>query len=207
MDQRTNRAAWGEWRSPTGRARRGSELPPGWVVSAATLAMETTASTADQASFLVVSVNGLTPAAIDSFVASSGVSSSTPRLCLALSGDQLGTIDGVTFDPEHVGWMLDNVDAATPLAQLIDDRIEAIRFSSDFVSAAARQMRLGCALESMLSLAHELGLCTLGFDVVPSGATVTGRQEFDYIATAPAGERAAVPSQPRQKPREFSVTR
>ena len=77
--------------------------------------------------------------------------------------------------------MLDGVDTDTTYTDLIWDRIEAVRFKTDFVARAAKDLRTTLALESMLSLAREIGLCTLGDDPLPEGARVSGRYDFSYV--------------------------
>ena len=207
MDLRANQPGFGEWRCRASHGKHGAELLPGADLASFESALRTGTARARAATFLVVSVDRLPApevrAVVDSFIAAGH----TPRLCLAVSGAGLATLESTKVDPDHVGWMLDGVDADTPLTHLIDDRIEAIRFSRDFVSSAARNMRVGCALESMLSLAHELGLCTLGFDVVPAGASVTGRHDFDYVAAPPAPETLPPRARARVARHELSVSR
>lgn len=111
------------------------------------------------------------------------------RLCLAASHAGLAKLDTCILDSDRIGLMLDDVDAQTPAAHLIWDRIEAIRFQPEFVASAARNLRLSCALESMLRLAKEIGLCTLGTEAFPYGGSIDGLCEFDYV---PSGGEASV---------------
>ncbi|MEO7335174.1 MAG: hypothetical protein ABIV63_01215 [Caldimonas sp.] len=106
---------------------------------------------------------------------------SRARLCLAGNRDVLKRIDEARYDHDKVGLMLDGVDAQTPSSQLIWDRIEAVRFHSDFIAAATHSFRLGCALEAMLRLSKSLGLCTLGEKGVPSGDAFEECGNFDYV--------------------------
>ncbi|MEO7057942.1 MAG: hypothetical protein ABI143_14150 [Caldimonas sp.] len=108
-------------------------------------------------------------------------SGSRARLCLVGRRDALQRIDEDRYDHDQVGLMLDGVDAETPAAQLIWDRIEAVRFHHDFIAAATHSFRLGCALESMLRLAKNMGLCTLGHHGISSGDTFEDREDFDYV--------------------------
>ena len=208
MDHRASESVLGEWRASCAQhQRRGAELLGNGGGASVESALRTAASGTHAATFLVISVDSLAPAAVQAIVDASNTGAHLPRLCLAVSGKWLAAIDAAEFDPDHIGWMLDGVDAQTPIAQLIDERIEAIRFSREFVAAAARNMRVGCALESMLALAHELGMCTLGFDVVPAGAGVAGRHDFDYVAAPPSAQTLRPRARSRAARRETTVTR
>lgn len=103
------------------------------------------------------------------------------RLCLAGKRAALTTIASSVLNSDHVGLMLNDVDAETPLSDLLWDRIEAVQFKSEFVMHARRDVRQGCALESMLSLCRELGLCTLGVGAVAANENAAWRTEFDYV--------------------------
>ena len=61
------------------------------------------------------------------------------------------------------------------------DRIEAVRFEPSFVDRATRDMRISCALESMLGLARDLGLRTFGHFGTEECASVSDRYDFDYL--------------------------
>ena len=118
--------------------------------------------------------------AVDSFY-STGRSA---RLCLAGSRAMLAKVDTLGLDNDHVGLMLDDADIETPWADLIWDRIEAVRFASSLVVHAARDMRTACAMESMLGLAREIGLRTLGSCEVTDSASVSGHYDFDFLPVA-----------------------
>jgi len=110
-----------------------------------------------------------------------------PRLCIAGGYAALTRLDARAIDFDNVGLMLDDVDAGTPPAQLIWDRIEAVRFAPAFLTQAAYNLRLGYALEAMLGLSKAMGLCTLGTDSLPQGACIAGHVAFDYLpASLPA---------------------
>lgn len=114
-----------------------------------------------------------------------------PRLCFALDTGALSALDVSMLRDDRAGFMLDGVDIDTPLSALVSERIEAVRFCPAFVTAAARNLRQGCALDAMLSLARDLGLCSLGDHAVPGGASLIGRGEFDYL---PAIDRVGLPA-------------
>ena len=151
------------------------------------------------ARFLVVNVDVARPAdvrkGIDAFHAAGG----TARVCLAGSRETLMQFPVGTLDNDRVGLLLDGVDAHTPCADLAWDRIEAVRFSPDFVVEAARHLRLGCVLESMLGLARDMGLCTLGAHDAPGGASLSDRAAFDYL---PIEALAAQPAYGSHRPKQ-----
>ena len=122
-----------------------------------------------------------------------------PRLCIGGSHAALGRLDVKAIDFDNVGLMLDGADADTPPAQLIWDRIEAIRFAPDFLTRAAHNLRLGCALEAMLGLSKAMGLCTLGTDSLPQGACIAGHVAFDYLPASLAVSSGARRVQPEAR--------
>ena len=134
--------------------------------------------------FLVVRIDGLDTVvvhrAVDAFHSAGG----SARLCLAGNRLALATVAASDFDTDRVGLLLDDVDTGTPLAHLVWDRIEACRFDPTFIACAKRDIRLGCALESMLALARDLGVCTLGCNDEPGSAGLSDRAEFDYLPRA-----------------------
>ena len=147
------------------------------------------------ASFLVVPIDALDQAAIERAAAAFFLAGGSARVCLAGTRAALEAVDDAAIACERIGLLLDDVTVDTPLSDLISDRIEAVRFDADFVNRAARNMRLGCALEAMLSLARDLGLCTLGADAVPGGGSLAGRASFDYLPSTiapPASARLPV---------------
>lgn len=104
-----------------------------------------------------------------------------PRLCFALDMSALGALDASVLCDDRAGFMVDGVDIDTPLSALVCERLEAVRFKPSFVTAAAHNLRQGCALEAMLGLARDMGLCSFGAHAVPGGASLVGRGEFDYL--------------------------
>ena len=170
------------WSSPARPDKQAVELLSAGVDGPALeLSMRRVASQLGNARFLVVNVEsvdiGDLRTAIEAFLVAGGGA----RVCLAGDRKTLGRIDAAMFDGDHVGLMLDAVDADTPCADLVWDRIEAVRFRAAFVVGAASNVRLGCALESMLGLARDIGLCTLGANALPGGASLGGRADFDYL--------------------------
>lgn len=184
--------AWSSrrWSSPTHPDGQAVELlAPATDGEALSAALRR--SRLDETSFLIFRVEGLELAAIAEAVETVFGVVTTTRLCLTGNRATLDSLPGAVIDDDRVGLMLDDVDAHTPLADVVWDRIEAIRFGPDFVARAGRNMRLGFVLESMLGLARELGLCTLGANPVPGGARVAGRFEFDYLPAAVARDASA----------------
>jgi hypothetical protein len=133
------------------------------------------------AAFVVVPVENLDSEAVRLGVEAFHAAGGTARICLAGRHAALEAIDLEVVGSDDVGFLLDAVGIDTPLSELIWDRIQAVRFDADFVMRAAKNLRVGCALESMLALARDIGLCTLGADAMPQGGTLTGRTAFDYL--------------------------
>lgn len=162
-------------------------------------ALAQVARQAEDARFIVVPVRGIEITSLSRGIHAFRTAGGKARLCLAGGRATLVPVDKAGFDPDHVGLMLDDVDVDTACADLIWDRVEAVRFGATFVSRASKDLRVGCALESLLGLARNIGLRTLGFASTGDGATVFGRCDFDYLPArvtsavspfAPSGRRA-----------------
>jgi hypothetical protein len=110
------------------------------------------------------------------------------RLCLAVDRGTLGRIEFNTLDADRIGLILDDVDAETPLSAMVRDSIEAIRFRADFIAQARGSVRIGCVLTTMLDLATNLGLGTLG---PATGANDTTSHllvpSFDFVPASGIG--------------------
>jgi|KBSMisStaDraftv2_1062788.scaffolds.fasta_scaffold26744_5 hypothetical protein len=130
--------------------------------------------------FVLVRVIGDSDAAIQEVIHGANATTIGPRLCLAVSRNALQTTDFNSVNNHRVGLMLDDVDAETPLSLIVSDSIESIRFCSDFVASASKSLRLGCVLESMLLLAHNLGLSTLGPSEAAKDDLMWPSSRFDY---------------------------
>jgi len=136
------------------------------------------------AQFLIVKVRDISPPALNRAVEAFLAAGGTARISFAGHRPALTTLAISGIDDDHVGLMLDDVDIDTAYSDLIWDRLEAVRFSGPFVARAARDVRTGCALESMLGLAREIGLQTLGPGTDPKSAGLPGRSAFDYLPAA-----------------------
>jgi hypothetical protein len=102
------------------------------------------------------------------------------HICLATSRTPVAALDAHVRTNHNVGLLLDNVDGSTPLAELMHEAIEAIRFDPAFTKMAARHLRSECILEAMLGLARNAGLCTLG--PAPDSAEPSSSDlGFDYV--------------------------
>ena len=112
-----------------------------------------------------------------------------PRLTLAADRATLEHFCSQSSDG-RVGLMLDNVDVDTPLSSLIWEHLEAVRFSQVAVTRAARDLRTNCALESMLYLAKNLGLCAFGPSGASEGELFPGNAAFDYLPYPSPGSKA-----------------
>lgn len=86
------------------------------------------------------------------------------------------------MDKTRFGYLLDKVNANTPLAHIADDSIEAVRFDPAFAHCAANHLRSRCVLEAMLALTRDLGLPTLGPAMPTSEESPT--LAFDYFPEA-----------------------
>ena len=142
-------------------------------------------SQVEDSRFLIVNANSIAPSRVSDAVKSYLRAGGKPRLCFAGGRRALSEIDALGLDNDCVGLMLDSADADTPWSDFAWDRIEAVRFRRDFVEDAGRSARTACVLESMLALAREIGMRTLGFGT-PQGASVWGHHEFDYSPEASA---------------------
>ena len=180
------------WVAQGGRGQRAAELVAASNCEPLSAALMRLTAEAGELAFLVVRIDrldiGAVHRAVDDFYAAGG----TLRLCLAGDRASLEIADASAFDSDRVGLVLDEVDTETPLAHLIWNRIEACRFDPTFVARATHDLRLSCALESMLTLARDLGVCTFGASGEPGSASLANRAEFDYLpcaAEAPVRQR------------------
>jgi hypothetical protein len=130
-----------------------------------------------QPDFLIVRAVAVSPLHIRRAQEMLVATGSKTRLCLAGRRDSLEHLPNEGID--RVGLMLDDLDLQTPCSELIWDGFEAVCFSKRFVSKALRDLRVSCALESMLSLARELGLRTLG--ACGAGERTAPPFAFDYL--------------------------
>ncbi len=110
------------------------------------------------AAFVVVRLRALERERSKPIVVAANTWSHSARLCLAVDRGTLERIDFSALVAEHVGLILDDVDAETPLSAIARDSVEAIRFGAEFVARARGTVRVGCVLATMLDLASNLGL-------------------------------------------------
>jgi hypothetical protein len=181
------------WASRTAPTKVGAELLP--MASgdrSLELALTDVASNLGNARFLIVNVSKIDATTVSRAIGAFHAAGGNTRLCLAGDRETLTQVDAAGFDSDRVGLMLDDVGPNTTCSDLIWDRLEAIRFDPEFVARATRDVRTACALESMLGLAREIGLRTLGTDGSPEGAGVFGRCDFNY-QPAPAHSASIAP--------------
>lgn len=176
----TSRWSVRHWESQGGRGKRAAELVPQPSCEPLTAALRRMTADPGEIAFLVLRVDGLDTGALHGAVDAFHAAGGSARVCLAGNRLALTTVAASDFDIDRVGLMLDDVDIRTPLADLVWDRIEACRFDPNFIARARREIRLGCALESMLALARDLGVCTLGSNDEPGSAGLSDRAEFNY---------------------------
>lgn len=84
------------------------------------------------------------------------------RICVSLSASTLESLERETLDRLRVGLLLEGVTLASSLRSLCIPGLEAVRFDDSFLTSAASDVRVGCALAALSSLAVDLGLVTLG---------------------------------------------
>lgn len=119
---------------------------------------------------------------------------SVETMLKALGASALKNRLGVLFDTGSVGkvnaeelrgcgaaCVLDVLASDVSFAAFSDERLAAIRFSSDFVTESLRSIRGSLLLESMLHLARELGLLTLGQAVPAELLALAEAPSFDYV--------------------------
>lgn len=112
--------------------------------------------------FLLVKVSQPLVVCVPALVAAYRQRGLKAKLCIALNRAAMKVLRPMEISDESVGLLLDEVDAESPLADLLANRLEAVRFRARFVAAAAAELRLGFTLEAMLGLAKDLGLRTFG---------------------------------------------
>jgi len=191
------------WSSPADPSARAVELLPGSAEGKSlSVALGRLARGIEGAAFLIVRVDWFDCTEIHEAVNTLQRTTCDTRLCLAGTRSALEALGSDPLDRDRVGWMLDDIDATTPWSEIASERIEAIRFSPDFVSRAGRNLRLGLVLEAMLLLARDLGLCALGSHEVPGGSGATRRAEFDYMPLPAA--RSMPPAVARDGPLKAS---
>jgi len=172
------------WASPRAPARRAAEL---LFDQSGDGSLESTLTgitgRLGSAKFLVVNVNDIAVSTLGQAIDSFHRTGCGVRLCLAGSRQALMQVDALGLDNDRVGLMIDAVNAQSTWSDLIWDRLEAVRFNPEFVDCATRNMRFACVLESMLALAREVGLRTLGSYGAAQCASVSGQYDFDYLPT------------------------
>ncbi len=105
-----------------------------------------------------------------------------PRLYIAADRLTLTSVDSGEIDGRRVGLMLDEVDGETPLQDLAQDRIEAVRFRTEFVHQARQNLRKSYVLDAMSGLVRDLGLCSLGPQETEADQLMKADARFDYVS-------------------------
>jgi hypothetical protein len=110
------------------------------------------------------------------------------RLCLF--GKDVALLQHLDLrgDARSVGFALEVVDTTASFADLMWDRLEAVKFDPGFVARAERNIRTGLALGGMLDLARQVGMCTLGTPTTAAVGDMTTRFAFDYLPLAKRDE-------------------
>ncbi len=194
------KAQWSLHRwSSQGASQHGGELVPAPL--SADVLKDAFASVvlgeSNELAFIIVRLDADDRAALDQAIKAANSAPIELRVCLAMNHTSLDALDVNSIDGSHVGVMLDDVDADTPLSAMTKSPVEAIRFRAEFVARASRNLRVGCVLESMLLLAHNLGLCTMGPSTSAVDESIAATPRFDYVP-APT---SPLPSSSRTSPR------
>jgi hypothetical protein len=137
--------------------------------------------------FLLVGFAGH-PQEVAAAIATAAGLSFNERVFVAIDAQSLDAIDGMRHVNEKLGFVLDRVNARTPLSSLSVEFVDAVRFDDDFVQRACTDVRSACVLDAMVKLAHDLGLPTLAS--TPAWAP---QFDFDYILR-PAEQLSEVPT-------------
>lgn len=129
---------------------------------------------------LIVRVAQLDSDGLAAAVDAARVAELSAHVCLAVDRATLARLDPHVRTSEGLGLLLDNVDSRTPLADVVHEAVEAIRFDLAFARKASQHLRSECILEAMLGLARNAGLCTLG-PASSSDEQTSPTLEFDYV--------------------------
>ena len=103
------------------------------------------------------------------------------HVCLLIDELTLECVESGDWLPRGMGLGLDKVSRKTSVGALAKASIEAVRFSSEFVVAAADDLRLATAIQALVSLANDLGLRTLG-PRLEAQSTLGCECRFDYVS-------------------------
>ncbi len=143
--------------------------------------------------FVVAGFDSGSPTDVAKAFNQSGGFFSSSHVCLALDQAMLLAVDQTTLRTRNFGVLLDHVNANTPLSALCAQTVEAIRFTASFVHDASKDARLSCVMDSMLKLAHDLGVATLA-----SGPHLDLPRDnefaFDYLPTSSLSDSASAHS-------------
>ncbi len=132
--------------------------------------------------FIIVPLEGLNVGGLAETLSAINGLSLGSRICIAADYATLGSLDKRGIDKTRIGYLLDKVNAATPLAHIADDSIEAVRFDPAFALRAVNHLRSRCVLEALLALTRDLSLPTLG-PVMPA-CEESAALAFDYFPEA-----------------------
>ncbi len=143
--------------------------------------------------FLLVHSQGQGSDLTDRAIAMASAAWHSSKVCLVVDRAQLDSVDIARLHAGNVSVMLDDVDGSTRIADLVDERIDAIRFTADFVRQAAASLRLACLLEAMLRLAGDVGLTSFGPSRYADGRRLPTEFAFDYIESGATQDGVPAP--------------
>jgi hypothetical protein len=151
-----------------------------------TTVLERIAPVLDGCAMLIVRLAPVDGDGLKAAVEAAHAADLTTHICFAIDRTTLAGLDPKVRTGGRVGLLLDRVDSGTPLADVVHEAVEAIRFDSAFAVHATQHLRSECVLEAMLGLARNTGLCTLGPSLM-SNAWSSLSLEFDYVPVGDSG--------------------
>lgn len=174
---------WRRWRPSSQSAGYGIELIAAGTLEslASRLAWSSRDTESGRAIFQLIRLATTDQSGLEAAVQLVGRHSQGRRVSLAIDRLTLANL-GSDFSPGgHVGLLLDDVDAETPLSEVTREILQAIRFRPAFALGAKVNVRTRIALDSFLSAAHGLGIVTLGPSMTARSLDRTAL--FDYVSS------------------------
>lgn len=171
------------WRAADGSGRGASEVRSEGA-SVAELAQaigEAKASSPAGCAFLVLEVTARCEGWLERACEVAGQLALDRRVVVVVRPSDLARVDRCLPWSSRVGLILHVEDTRVAFQDLMDSRLDAVRFATDFVDAAGADLRTGAALDAMLRLARSLGLATLGPDPETRLGPWLADAVFDYV--------------------------
>ena len=191
----TSELAVRRWAPSLGTDARIAELSAGpYRADALLAALSSVAVHLEDSTLLIVRIAADDHESLLAAWAAAHAASIPVRVCLAIDRPTLARIEAPLLSSDRIGLLLDGVDGLTPLADVANEAIEAIRFDPTFADHALTHLRSEFILDAMLTLANHLGLCTFGPISQENGSLPASTFEFDYVVESGYGKRDATQS-------------